>query len=378
MQGFSSWLLITEAKRVHVSPEVLQSYEYAFRQQLQKVIRRTRNPALRAEFQKMLDCPVRDRRGKCKSFTDYILGALVKNGIQHRFDIEAALSYVAEKMLMDTGEHGEPRVTVFGGFEERPDYVTGNPLQARFMKYLQYAVNNIRKGKIPRLANTEPRPQGTLSIGLGRRRAGDPAGDVSPDEIVARRSHDVDLGELIEDIITLLRRKEAAYPIRLVDLFHSILAGQTQDQQRKSFGDRLARVGRQVIIQTIEDYARSSQNYLLLNMLERLRSGETPAPRRPAVQRPVLSDQQRDYASLLAVLDRLDRPAGSADFGKYRRRWLEYPPRDRTSGHRNRLEEVLVKMVRDGVLRATQTGKGAYIYLPGPNADKYRQGAVSV
>lgn len=36
--------------------------------------------------------------------------------------------------------------------------------------------------------------------------------------------------------------------------------------------------------------------------------------------RPVLSDQEWDNASILAVLDRLQHAAGSADFGTYRRR----------------------------------------------------------
>src|SRR5438105_3211815 len=112
MRGFSEWLVVIESRRVDVSPDILQGYEYAFKEQLRRVIRRTRNPTLRAELEKMLECPVRDSRGNCKSFTDYILGAFVRSGIHHRFDIEAALAYVVEKMLMDTGANGEPRRTV--------------------------------------------------------------------------------------------------------------------------------------------------------------------------------------------------------------------------------------------------------------------------
>ena len=380
MERFFALLFLTEA-RAHVPHGVLQGYEHAFRQELQRVIRRTQNPTLLAELEDMLDCPVKDARGNCRSFTDYIVGTLIKNGVHARYDLEAALAYVVEKMLMDRGEHGEPRITVFGGFEERPDYIGGNPLQARFLKYLQFAVNNIRKGKIPRLADVEHRPQGTVSIGQGRSRGGDLAGGVSPDQIVARRSHDADLAELADDLMGLLRRKEAAYPLPLVALFQAIMSGQTTDQQRARFGDRASRIGRQVIVQTIEVYARRTDNYLLMNMLKRLRSGETPAPKRPAAQavpKPVLSDRERDYSSLLAVLDRLRRPAGSADFGKYRRRWLDYPPRDAASGHRNRLEEVLERMVKDGALIARQTRQGAYTYSPGPHAGQYRQAAVPV
>jgi len=268
MITFLEWLI--ESRSPHIDPGVLQGYENAFRQQLQRVIERTQNPALRIEFQKMLNCPVRDNRGNCKSFSDYILGALVKNGIHNRFDIEAAFAYVAEKMLMDTGEHGEPRVTVFGGFQGRPDYAGGNPLQARFMKYLQFAVNNIRKGKIPRLANTEPRPQGTVSIEQGRIRAGDNTTGVSPDEIAARPSTDADMGEMIEDLKAMLSEKEGSTGLPLVDLFQAIMSGQRTEEQRRRFGDRPARAGRDVIIQTIRDYATSTGNYLLLNLLSRL------------------------------------------------------------------------------------------------------------
>jgi hypothetical protein len=97
-----------------------------------RVIRRTQNPALCAELEEMLHCPIRDARGNCRSFTDHILSSLIKNGVHARFDLEAALAYVVEKMLMERREKGEPRLTLFGGFQERPGYLGGNPLQARF------------------------------------------------------------------------------------------------------------------------------------------------------------------------------------------------------------------------------------------------------
>jgi hypothetical protein len=89
--------------------------------------------------------------------------------------------------------------------------------------------------------------------------------------------------------------------------------------------------------------------------------------------KPVLSDKERDYASILSVVERLGRPVGSADLGKYRRRWLEYPPRNPGSGFRNRLEEVLDMMTKEGVLTAIRTAKGAFVYTAGPNAASYQQ-----
>ena len=65
--------------------------------------------------------------------------------------------------------------------------------------------------------------------------------------------------------------------------------------------------------------------------------------------------------------------AGISQLGVARRRWLEYPPRSPDSGAKHRLEEVLGNMVRDGVLLATRTAKGAYVYSAGPNFDRYQQ-----
>jgi hypothetical protein len=67
---------------------------------------------------------------------------------------------------------------------------------------------------------------------------------------------------------------------------------------------------------------------------------------------------------------------GTADLGRFRRHWLEYPPRDPSSGFRNRLEEVLAAMVRDGVLKAVQTRNGATVYERGPAFEQYRQGVA--
>jgi len=116
-------------------PEVLADYEAAFRDQLRSLIARTRDPGLRRRFADMLDCPIRDSRGHCRGFAEYIAAALIRNGVRRRHDIEAALGYVAERMLMPRGEDGLPRDTVFAGYQERPEDIGGNPLQARFLAW---------------------------------------------------------------------------------------------------------------------------------------------------------------------------------------------------------------------------------------------------
>jgi len=370
MMDFWEWLQC-ETWQELVPAEVLQGYEAEFRQQLQKLIQRTRDPDLRDQLRAMLDCPVRDRRGGCRGFAEYILSALLRHGIHERYDIEAALAYVAEKMLMATGSSGKSRTTLFGGFEERPHGSGFNPLQARFMSFLQFAVNNIIRGRIPRLSKVERRPQGTVSIGQGRTGAGS---TVSPEAIPARRSGEADVAEMIEDLIILLRQKERAYPLSLVDIFRAILAGQNTEELRRRYGDRRARLARQAIRQTVEEYGRSTGNYSLLSQLRRLQepglSARATKTGKVTVSR--LPEKDRDYASIVSVIDRFDRPVGTADLGKYRRRWLDYPPRNPLAGHRNRLEEVLDKMVRDSVLRAIRTAKGATVYSPGPNYEQFR------
>lgn len=51
--------------------------------------------------------------------------------------------------------------------------------------------------------------------------------------------------------------------------------------------------------------------------------------------------------------------------------------RNPSSGHRNRLEEVLAQMVEEGVLIATRTSRDALVYSPGQNYEAYRQGAAA-
>lgn len=375
MQTFWNWLL-AERRHELVPQEVLDGYEHGFRRALEQLMNKVQDPVLRDKFGQMLDCPIKDAKGRCRSFTDYIVAALVRHGIHKEADVEEVLSYVYQTMMHDKKISGEPKATVFGSFDAGRAYSPqGNPLEARFKTAIGNAIRNIAAGRIPRLFNTERRQQGSISIGQGR---GDQVGSISPDAISSRSDSEMDLGELVGDIRMLLRRKEAAYGLPLVDLFNSMMTGKSQAEQREEFGDRAAKVGRQVIVQTIKDYAESTGNHYLLQLLRRL---EEPAERNdlkaPKEKRPVSpawsSPKEKDYASIMQVVDKLGRPAGTADLGRHRRRWLQFPPRDVSSGHSNRMGEVLSQMVRDGALKTVQTGRGAQAYVPGPNAGRYRQ-----
>ena len=382
MDTFSVWAVFREASEQLVPPAILGGYDVEFKKALRSLIRRTKDPMLREKFQKMLNCPVVDSRGGCRGFSEYILSALVRQGLHYRWDIEDALSYVVSKMLLPRGESGEPRATLFSDFDEARPYTTGfNPLQGRFMSFLQYAIGNIKRGRIPRLAAIQ-RPAGTFSIVQGRSAKDEPSSGVSTDEIPARLSADEGMSELVGDLLILLQKKQAAYPVSLVNLFQSILAGETTQTQRKRFGDRLARIGRQVIIRTIEEYAQETSNYRLLRLLDLFQEGkgDQPTPRRTLAKptKPQLTPGKvKDFISILNVIDRLGTPVGSSDLMKYRRRWVEYPARNPEAGYKNRLEEVLDLATKEGVLRAVRTAKGAVQYEPGLAADQYRQAAVT-
>jgi hypothetical protein len=380
MQTFLQWVtLLSEERQKSVPPEVLRGYDLALRRELERMAKRIDDPEVRSKFASIIDCPIIDGRGSCRGFADYALGALIRNGVQSRYDLEQALQYIFEKMLMTRSDSGDERNTLFTGFDaNQPD--SADHFRARFVTWVSYAVNNIRRGKIPRLSDIERRPAGTVSIGQGRQKSVDPYDGVSPDQIAARPSGDADFQEMIDDIKVLLQRKESAYNLPLVKFFMSMVGGARTDQQAKQFGDRPMRAMRSIVKQTVQEYAERTGNFTLLNLLRRYEDFQSSKPMPPTrkptqIVKPILSDQQRDYASLLQVVDRLGRPAGTAQFGSARRRWLEYPPRDATSGHRNRLEEVLSKMVHDGVLTATRTAQGAYAYSPGPNAAQYRRAA---
>ena len=372
MQSFLEWLI--EASQPIVDPSVLKGYEFEFRRQLQGLIQRTENPLLRQQFLNMLECPITDSNGRCRDFSEYVLSALIKSGVHYRYDVEDALNYVMTQMLMDRSlQSGQPRQTLFGGFEDRPTQPGENPLQARFMTFLTNAVRNITSGRIARLADTN-RPAGSLSIGSGRSKHDQ--GFVSPDEIDGGvETHEQDL---MSDILTLLQRKEKAFPgLPLVDLFKSMIAGETSREQRARFGYRSTDQGRKIVMQVIRDYATSTGNHRLLGLLGKM-AGETQQPLRVRTTqaKPKLSPQDQDFASIVSVIERKGGSVTHAVLGSLRRRWLERPPRDPHSPHKNRLDDVMANMVDAGVLIAKPTGAGGRRFYPGQNYDKYKELSV--
>ena len=228
MLTFSLWLLLIEARQGFIPPSILHGYEAEFQRALEQLIQRTDDPVLKQKFEAMKDCPVRDSAGQCHTFTGYILAALVRHRVQDRYDIEAALAYVVQQMLMPQSISGRARSTLFGGFDpHRPYRPQDNPLQARFLAVLRASIANIVGGKIPRLSNRVSHP--TLGTDIAARPADD-------------------LAEMVEDIADLLHQKEAAHGLPLVDLFRASMSGDRMQQQVARFGDRPTRRGRAVML----------------------------------------------------------------------------------------------------------------------------------
>ena len=352
MVCFREWFWLQE--RSLVDPAVLASYEQAFRQGLEGLIARTQDPALRQTFSGMRNF----------NFASYILGALMRNGVQYQYDIEDCLQRIVFRMLSPVGERGMPHSTLFDiDLNRRYDVQSGNPLEARFKTFLFHELRNITAGRIPALRLTQ-RP-GALSIAYGRDQ-----GLVSPDQIPGRQVTDDQ--EMLDDVAELLRQRSTP-GLDLVALFQSILRGEGTKFQRSQFGHNIADQGRKMIVQVIQQYAYQTQNTHLVQLLDRFRDFDATQPdpnRRPAAPpkppKPTYPPDEADYRSIVDVIERSGRQANMAVLGKLRRRWLERSPRDPSSQYPNRLADVLARMVQDGVLQ-----KMGAKYVPGSQYSRY-------
>ena len=347
MDGFREWLLLQEASIVDRA--VLDSYERAFRQSLNALVQRTKDPALKKTFEGMKNCPIHDSSGACRSWTDYILGALIRHGCHRTVDPEEALQYVAFNMLSGVGEKGQHRKGLFDFDEDRPfNLQQGNPLEVLFKIYLANSLRTVCSQKLARF-RTLHRPKGTLTIGQGHA----DKGTISPNEIPARPSTGEQ--EMLEDIFMLLKKRSTPR-LDLVALFQSILNGDGTREQRRRFGHDKANEGRKIIVKTIEDYAHKTQNVHLLKLLDNFKnfSATKPnakkRPKRPPKPKSNLPPDVQDYLSIIDVIEKSRGRASMAVLGKKRRRWLERPPRNPNSPHKTRLHDVLARMVDDGVL----------------------------
>ena len=258
--AFRDWLWTEE--RQSVDPHTLRSFERIFEDELERLIQRCQgNPAFQRTLETMRSCPVKTASG-CTRWTDYALGAIIRH-CANTVHLEDAFAYVMFRLLSRTGERGQSRQCLFDMDPNREyDLNIGNPLLARFRRFLINDVRSIAAGKIRRLM-LNPKRVPTISIGQGRNK-GDQEGGVRAEEIPAPDT-DQNWLELQNDIVSLLHGRSTP-DMPLVDLFYDVLNGTGTREQRKKFGYSAADRGRKIIYDTLLAYARSSGNRHLENL----------------------------------------------------------------------------------------------------------------
>ena len=296
------------------------------------------------------------------------LAALI-HSCHRKVDPEDACSTSSSTCSRAWVSRGQRRKSLFDFDENRPvDLQQGNPLEVLFKIYLGHALRTVCSGKVARLI-TIHRPAGTISIGHGYEDRGTISADVVPDRPQTGEQ------EMLEDIFMLLRKRSMP-GIDLAGLFQSILNQEGTRVQRQKFGHNAADRGRKIIVKTITDYAHKTQNWQLLNLLDRFKdfTGNKADPsrrrQRKARPRPKLSSDpiERDYQSIVGLVQQLGGKLNSAQAGRWRRRWTERKPRDPSSPYPNRLADTLANMVRDGVLAESMAFRVRDNLSPGPNS----------
>ena len=359
---FKVWL-ISEERRL-VDQAVQDQYEREFQRQLDALLSRIRSAELRRILQGMKECPIKTSDGRCYSFVGWILNSLMRHGCAARIDVEAALNYIAFRLLSPVGERGNPRATVFDFDESRPWTPGTNPLEGRFKTFVLRDVQTVCGRNPSQTLRNLHRPAGTVSIGHRAKKDDADSGTVSPDEIPAQRStHE---SELVADIIALLK-KQATPALPLVPVFQAILNGAGLRDQRAKFGHSAADNARAVIKDTIRQYAIDTQNQQLLGLMDKPPEAKRPKVSTTPKPTPHPDPEIRDRLSLMHTLEKAGGEGSMALFGRQRRKWLNYAPRDPNSPHRNRLIDVLTRMVEEGLLVKHGTK-----YMPGPNYASFK------
>ena len=291
----------------------------AFQQGLEALIQRTRDPELRRTFEGMRRCPVRGRNGRCSRFTDYILGALLRNGCHHEYDVEDALQRIVFRMLSPVGERGKQRRTIFDFDEDRPfDLRLGNPIEVVFKVYLANEIRNILGGRIPALRTRQK--TGTLSIGYGK-----DTGEVSPDEIPDRMPSGEQ--EMLRDIMelaeTAIHPGDAACRSVPVDTEGRGDTGTASPLRARQGGHDAEdhRAGHRAIRPANPELAPAAAAGQVPGFRRQPPRPRPPSqPRPPKPSKPVYPPDEQDYRSIVDVLEKHGRSVSMMVLGKVRRR----------------------------------------------------------
>jgi len=220
--------------------------------------------------------------------------------------------------------------------------------------------------RVPKVRNVN-RPEGTLSISPRHRMDSPLPGTIAADEIPDPSSSREQ--EMMADITDLLKRRSTP-TMPLTAIFQAMIDGVPLKIQRTRFGHTAADRGRIIIKDLVRQYAAKTQNHELLRLLD------TPPTKRPkhnrSTPKPTLPPDVRDYLSIIDVIEKNGGAASMAVLGKKRRRWLERKPRSPNGPHKDRLHDVLARMVDDGVLV-----KRGPLYAQGPHFQQFKDKAAA-
>ena len=263
MEAFRQWLI--QEERQALDPVVVQSYDRAFQAELEKLIQRARsNGTLRQSLESMRQCPVRTANG-CTGWTDYIIGALLRN-CPRTVDLDQAVSYIVFRMLGTRGERRASQDAVRHGPSTTLRYRDWFAIDGPLPHVLMHDLRSLCGGKVRRVLATMPPPR-TVSITLGHRWADQAAGTVAADEIPDRLT---EYEALLRDIMDVLARQSTP-DLPLLDVFRSMLHGENLQSLRHRIGHTRADRTKKAVYQVIEDYAARTGNLALQNLLIKYR-----------------------------------------------------------------------------------------------------------
>lgn len=123
--------------------------EIELRHRMEQLSQQIEDPGLRKQFRSMINCGILNSAGRCQSWGNYILDELVKTGVGNRHDLEEALKFVMNVLLLPRSDRGEKQISLISDFPaNRPD--SPEHFRSRFISLVDFAVYTLRAAGIHR------------------------------------------------------------------------------------------------------------------------------------------------------------------------------------------------------------------------------------
>ena len=279
--------------------------------------------------------------------------------------LEDCLNYIMFRMLSRTGERGQTEECLFDMDTERDyDWTVATPSKPATRRSCSTTSAALWRQDSPLLAKSETptnaldHPDAEASRpGVGNHRCGEirPGPPISPNANCTPTSSRC--------------CRNAVHPTcRWCRSSVPYLTGPEPGNKGDDSGIP-GRPGEEKIYDTLVQYSMTSGNHQLQDLLskfkeiqgEQARREKSGTPKAPKPQTQI-SPQERDFRSIVQVLERNGQRVSMLQLGSQRSRWLGGPPRDPSSPHKSRLHDVLDQMVKAGVL-----AKQGVNFVPGVN-----------